>query len=59
MGFTNFPNGVTSFGVPLFGSSGSGIVTGNVFFVDSGHDLAADAGNAGQRNQPLDRKSVV
>ena len=53
MGFTNFPNGVTSFGVPLFGSSGSGIVTGNVFFVDSGHDLAADAGNAGQRNQPF------
>jgi hypothetical protein len=35
MGLTNFPNGLTSFGVPILGA-GAVVTTGNVFFVDSG-----------------------
>ena len=37
MGLTNFPNGITSFGVPVIG--GSGLIpatTGTYFFVSSG-----------------------
>jgi hypothetical protein len=34
MGLTNFPNGLSSFGVPVLPSKGS-VVTGSVFFVDS------------------------
>jgi len=45
MGLTNFPNGVSSFGMPVLGSSGL-MTTGNVFFVDSGNTNAA-ATNAG------------
>lgn len=44
MGLTQFPNGVSSFGMPVLGSSGL-MTTGNVFFVDSGAASAAD-GNA-------------
>ena len=35
MGLTNFPNGVSSFGVPVLGTGGD-VGTGNVYFVDSG-----------------------
>ena len=35
MGFTNFPNGVTSFGMPIL-PGGVPPTTGNIFFVDSG-----------------------
>jgi len=45
MGLTNFPNGVSSFGMPVLGSGGIPATTGNVFFVDSGAARAAD-GNA-------------
>lgn len=40
MTYTNFPNGVTSFGVPVIGSAGGIPFTGNWFFVDyaSGSD---------------------
>jgi hypothetical protein len=34
MGTTNFPNGVTSFGIPLMGGGGIPAMYGNVFFVD-------------------------
>ena len=37
MGYTNYPNGATSFGVPIF--PGAGVIPptlGNIFFVDSG-----------------------
>ncbi len=53
MGYTRFPNGIESFGVPVFGSRNSDIVTGNVFFVDSGHNAALDAVNGGQRDTPF------
>ena len=33
MGFTNFPNGITSFGVPIFG--GGHDISGKTFFVDA------------------------
>ena len=44
MPLTNFPSGVSSFGMPVLGSSGL-MTTGDVFFVDSGAAAAAD-GNA-------------
>lgn len=36
MGLTNFPNGITSFGMPVIGIGEETMTTGNVFFVDSG-----------------------
>lgn len=54
MPYTNFPNGITSFGVPVLGSSGAQIVTGNSFFVDSGHANAANAvTNDGSMDKPF------
>ncbi|MEE8607207.1 MAG: hypothetical protein V3S55_06375 [Nitrospiraceae bacterium] len=44
MPLTNFPSGVSSFGMPVLGSGGL-MTTGDVFFVDSGAAAAAD-GNA-------------
>lgn len=51
MSLTNFPNGVTSFGIPLLGSGGL-TTTGNVFFVDSGASAAADGNAATDKDQP-------
>jgi hypothetical protein len=34
MGLTNFPNGISSFGVPVMGGGGIPAVPGNIFFVD-------------------------
>ncbi len=42
MGLTNFPNGISSFGVPVLGS-GEIVTTGNVYFVDSGLSGASDS----------------
>jgi len=47
MGLTHFPNGVTSFGMPLVGSSSDYTTTGNVFFVDSGSTARGDTPNKG------------
>ena len=48
MGLTKFPNGVSSFGMPVLGSGGVTIppTTGNVFFVDSG--IGVDAPRLGR-----------
>lgn len=43
MGLTNYPNGISSFGVPVLGGSAD-ITTGSVFFVHSG--TGSDAGNS-------------
>jgi hypothetical protein len=51
MGLTNFPNGVSSFGIPVFGS-GSLATTGNVFFVDSGSSAGADGNDATSPEHP-------
>lgn len=44
---TNFPYGVSSFGVPVLGG-GPLIITGNVYFVDSGSSQAADEPSHGK-----------
>lgn len=46
---TNFPHGVSSYGVPVLPSVGGGITTGNVFFVDSGNVDGDDSPNAGKK----------
>lgn len=48
---TNFPNGVSSFGVPVLG--GSILTTGNIFFVDSGASNAADTTANGSKEMPF------
>jgi len=45
MGFTDFPHGITSFGVPLLGGN-PGPITGSVFFVDSSTGLNSNAGGS-------------
>lgn len=47
---TNFPNGITSFGVPVLGTIGGLPFTGNYYFVDPVN--GAD-GNEGTRSFPL------
>jgi len=43
---TDYPNGITSFGVPVLGALGHDVTTGNIFFVDSG--VGADTGSSGK-----------
>ena len=54
MGLTHFPNGVSSFGIPIIGTGGSGIpaTTGSYFFVDSvtGNDVT---GQGTDPNKPF------
>jgi len=49
MGLTNFPNGVSSFGIPVIGGGGLPATKGNVYFVDYG------SGNDGNRGKSPDR----
>lgn len=51
MGLTAFPNGASSFGMPLIGS-GPVLTTGNVFFVDSGNTASSNANAAAEPSQP-------
>lgn len=51
MGLTAFPNGISSFGMPVLGSGGV-MTTGNVFFVDSGHDQASNGNEATSSSNP-------
>lgn len=52
MPITNFPGGVSSYGVPLLGS-GPVFTTGNVFFVDSNASLASDNTTSGTTDAPF------
>ena len=52
MGLTNFPHGVSSFGIPQLGGGGIPATTGDVFFVDSGSAFAADGNAATSPDQP-------
>jgi len=52
MSTTNFPQGVSSFGVPVLGS-GPIFTTGNIFFVDSGAANATDNPNRGSKDEPF------
>lgn len=47
---TNFPNGITSFGVPIVG--GAILTTGNIYFVDSG-------GHGGDGKTPLTAVATI
>jgi len=49
MGLTNFPNGVSSFGIPVLPILGP-VSTGNVFFVDSNN---GNDGNKGTKDKPV------
>jgi len=49
---TNFPNGVSSFGLPLIGS-GPILTKGKVFFVDSAHINASDGNLGTSPDKPL------
>lgn len=54
MGLTNFPNGITSFGIPILGGGGDvPLTTGNYFFVDSGHANCADSASHGKYDAPF------
>ena len=50
MSLTNFPNGITSFGVPVLGTIGGLPFTGNYYFVDP---VTGADGNVGTPEQPL------
>jgi hypothetical protein len=50
MTYTNFPNGATSFGIPLVGGIGGIPFTGNWYFVDA---AAGSDGNEGTVDAPL------
>lgn len=51
MGYTNFPNGITSFGIPVLGGGGIPATSGNVIFVDygDGDDGRSVKANSAQR----------
>jgi hypothetical protein len=47
MATTNFPNGVSSFGIPIYGAqAGSAPLTGTVLFVDTVNGVDAGTGNS-------------
>lgn len=46
MGFTNFPNGISSFGVPVLGGIGGIPFTGKYWFVDPVNGLDGNSGNS-------------
>lgn len=50
MTYTNFPNGITSMGVPTFGAGGLLPFTGNYFFVN---ETTGSDGNTGGAQDPL------
>lgn len=50
MGLTNFPNGISSFGIPIYGGGGVPTTQGNVYFVN--YSTGADAGPGNSPNNP-------
>src|SRR3990167_1469361 len=50
---SNFPGGVSSFGVPVLPGIGGNIYSGNAFWVDSGHAMAADSVSNGSKDSPF------
>ena len=51
MSLTNFPNGITSFGIPILGS-GPILTTGNFFFANSSATNASDSNPADDKTIP-------
>jgi hypothetical protein len=54
MTLTNFPNGVSSFGVPVLGGGGIPATSGNIFWVDSATGAAGNDGSAGAPEATID-----
>jgi hypothetical protein len=52
MSLTKYPNGVSSFGMPIIGAGDETVTTGNIFFVSSTHPKAADGNDAKSPEQP-------
>jgi hypothetical protein len=52
MGLTNFPNGITSFGVPVLGS-GPVFTTGDTYFVNSAGTFANDSNPGTSPTKPM------
>jgi hypothetical protein len=53
MGITNFPNGISSFGIPIVGgASGEEMITGNVFYVGSASGGSDSFNNPNQGKAP-------
>lgn len=52
-GITNFPGGVSSFGVPVLPGIGNNVYSGNVFWVDSTSTQKADGAGGGSYDQPF------
>jgi hypothetical protein len=52
MGITAFPDGISSFGIPLIGT-GPILTTGDIKFVDSNHANASDTTRAGSKTEPF------
>lgn len=50
MGLTNFPNGISSFGIPVFGGGTIPVTPGNVYFVNYG---TGSDGNVGSLTSPF------
>ncbi len=52
MGLTNFPNGISSFGIPV---AGNGVPTteGNVYFVDYGNGSDGVSNKSNSLNRPF------
>lgn len=46
MSLSKYPNGVSSFGMPIIGSGDETVTTGNIFFVDSTNSSASDGNGA-------------
>jgi len=46
MGLTNFPNGISSFGIPVMGSGGIPATPGTIYFVDYGNGSDGNSGKS-------------
>ena len=57
MSITNFPNGLSSFGVPLFGLGGMIPIPGNVYYLDN--DRGLDSNNGLDPTRPKQTLSNV
>lgn len=51
MTLTNFPNGISSFGIPVMGGGGIPATTGSIFFVSSG--IGSNSNDGGSPSSPL------
>lgn len=61
MGYTNFPNGITSFGVPVLGGTSFGMATAStIYFVDKNNGEDANSGTEPSKAfQTIERALVV